>query len=387
MKLRGIGNHALSALLAAAVLLAGAAPGLLGLCGAFTDVTDAAFCPFVLEIFTLGITTGVTATTYEPATSVNRLQMAAFLSRTVDTTLKRSSRRTLLSRFWTPGDTQAIGLVTVGATPEDVKFDGLDLWVANYNGASISRVRASSGNLLGTWTGATHAEKVLVAIGSVFATGAENPGKLYRIDPSGPAGAVTTVVSVLPNFPVGVTFDGARVWTANFQAGSVSIVTPGASIPWTVTTVNVNMLVPWGALYDGTNVWITDAVLGLLRLDSQGTVLQTVTIGSNNLSSVYDGGNIWTPAHNDNTVWVVRASSGAVLATLTGNGLDGPVAAAFDGDRIVVTNQAGGSVSLWRAGDFTPLGSFSVPGSPTGVCSDGTNFWIAMEQLGSIARF
>jgi len=387
MKLRGIGNHALSALLAAAVLLAGAAPGLLGLCGAFTDVTDAAFCPFVLEIFTLGITTGVTATTYEPATSVNRLQMAAFLSRTVDATLKRSSRRTLLSRFWTPGNTQAIGVVTVGTLPEDVKFDGLDLWVANYNGASISRVRASSGNLLGTWTGATRANRVLVAIGRVFATGAENPGKLYRIDPSGPAGVVTTVVSALPYFPAGITFDGARIWTANLQDGSVSIVTPAVSIPWTVTTVNVNLPLPSGALYDGTNVWITDTSGGLLRLDSQGAVLQTVTIGSGNTSSVYDGANIWAPANNDDTLWVVRASTGAVLATLTGNGLNGPVAAAFDGERILVTNGIGVSVSLWRAGDFTPLGSFSLPNSPKGACSDGTNFWIALQTGDAIGRF
>ena len=59
-----------------------------------------------------------------------------------------------------------------------------------------------------------------MAIGSVFASGAENPGRLYRIDPSIPAGAVTTVVSSLPDFPVGITFDGAHVWTANFQAGA-----------------------------------------------------------------------------------------------------------------------------------------------------------------------
>ncbi len=70
--------------LAALVLAAGAGSALLGTCGPFADVSDAVFCPFVLEIFTLGITTGTTPTTYDPTSSVSRLQMAAFLSHTVD---------------------------------------------------------------------------------------------------------------------------------------------------------------------------------------------------------------------------------------------------------------------------------------------------------------
>jgi hypothetical protein len=34
----------------------------------------------VLEVFYLGITTGTSPTTYDPASNVSRLQMAAFLS-------------------------------------------------------------------------------------------------------------------------------------------------------------------------------------------------------------------------------------------------------------------------------------------------------------------
>src|SRR5580765_3581704 len=77
----------------AAALFAGISSGVLGLCGPFTDVAADSFCPFVLEIFALGITTGTTVTTYDPASNVNRLQMAAFLSRTVDGALRRGARR------------------------------------------------------------------------------------------------------------------------------------------------------------------------------------------------------------------------------------------------------------------------------------------------------
>src|SRR6476661_6385234 len=103
MKLFLSGRRVLGfSLVVSAALLSGGAGALLGLCGPFTDVTDATFCPFVLEIFTLGITTGTTPTTYAPTDPVSRLQMAAFLSRTVDGVLQRGSRRAALNRFWTP---------------------------------------------------------------------------------------------------------------------------------------------------------------------------------------------------------------------------------------------------------------------------------------------
>ena len=92
----------------------------------------------------------------------------------------------------------------------------------------------------------------------------------------------------------------------------------------------------------------------------------------------------------------MRASNGAVLATLTGNGLDFPVDASFDGQRVLVTNNTGHSVSLWKAADLTPIGSFSTgpATAPVAACSDGINFWITLPltpsldpPLGLLARF
>ena len=91
---------------------------------------------------------------------------------------------------------------------------------------------------------------------------------------------------------------------------------------------------------------------------------------------------------------VVRAAIGAVLNTLTGNGIDGPQAAAFDGQRVLVTNFAGGvsgngTVSLWKATDLTPLGFFSIGQrtGPYGACSDGVTFWITLQLQHKLARF
>ncbi len=369
--------------------LVGASSVLLGVCGPFTDVAADSFCPFVLEIFTLGITTGTSPTTYDPTSSVSRLQMAAFLSRSVDGVLKRGSRRAALNQFWTTQNASVLGLTTVGSVPQLLKSDGSDIWVANIGGSSVSRVRGADGKLLETWTGATAAFGVLVAMGHVFVSGETDPGHLYRIDPSQTAGAVTTVASSLGGNPRGIAFDGSRVWTAN-SGGSVSIVTPGATIPWTVTTVTTGFNVPMGILYDSANIWATDQSANILRkLDSAGAVLLTVTVGTFPQVPAFDGANIWVPNLSSNSVSVVRASNGTILQTLTGNGLNSPQAAAFDGQRVLVTNGGGDSVSLWKSADLTSLGSFPTGAgtAPLGVCSDGVSFWISMLGASKIARF
>lgn len=91
----------------------------------------------------------------------------------------------------------------------------------------------------------------------------------------------------------------------------------------------------------------------------------------------------------------IKVATGTVVATLTGNGLNSPYAASFDGQRILITNEQGSSVSLWKATDLTPMGSFltGLGDEPMGACSDGLNFWIALpntsnvQNPGRLARF
>jgi DNA-binding beta-propeller fold protein YncE len=103
---------------------------------------------------------------------------------------------------------------------------------------------------------------------------------------------------------------------------------------------------------------------------------------------IFDGSNLWVAA-GPNAVQVVRATTGVVVATLTGNGLANPYFLAFDGERVLVTNYGGGSVSAWRAADLSPLGSFPTgSGSlPYGVASDGINFWVVLSGTRQLARF
>ncbi len=365
-------------------ILAGGASRLAGVCGVFTDVAADAFCPFVLEVFYVGITTGTTATTYDPSASVSRLQMAAFLSRTVDGVLKRGSRRAALNRFWTLRNVTSLGVTTLGGYPQSAACDGTDVWVSNSTSGTVQRVRGSDGKLLDTWTGMSQPFGLLSAMSKIFVGNVSNPGSLYLIDPALPAGAATLLTSSLPNSPFGLAFDGSKIFAVSGAVPSVSLVTPGT---WTVTTVTTGFSNPFGILYDGANVWVTEPFGSVKKLDANAAVLQTVTVGSFPMNPVFDGGNLWVPNFNDATVSVVRASNGAVLATLTGNGLDHPSHASFDGERVAVTNQVGGSVSLWKAADFSALGSLAVGSQAHGVCSDGISFWIAASGDAKLIRY
>jgi hypothetical protein len=213
------------------------------------------------------------------------------------------------------------------------------------------------------------------------------------IDPTQPPGQVTIVADTLGASPNGIAFDGSRIWTANgigsLGPGSVSIVTPGPQTPWTTVTVEAGFDLPSGILFDGSSVWVTDFNAGtLLRLDSNGTIVQTVPVGMHPEIPVFDGANIWVPNSFDSSVSVVRAATGEVIATLTGNGLNVPEWAAFDGERVMVVS-VGDSVSLWRSADLTPLGSVNTGNltSPIAACSDGINFWITLQLTNELVRF
>src|SRR5882762_2310545 len=68
----------------------------------FTDVqaSNVFFCS-IAEAYFSGLTNGTSPTTYNPSDPVAREQMAAFITRTHDSAIKRSSRRAALQQWWT----------------------------------------------------------------------------------------------------------------------------------------------------------------------------------------------------------------------------------------------------------------------------------------------
>jgi hypothetical protein len=360
----------------------------------FADVAGNAFFCQIAAAYFSGLTNGTTPTTFSPSNTVTRDQMTAFIGRTLDQSLKRGGTRAALNQYWTTKppyniavNASHLGTTSVGVTPVGVAADGEDLWVASYTTGTVSRVRASSGRLLEIWTGVPKAWGVLVALGRVFVTGQTDGGSLYMIDPSSLSGVATTVATNLGIEPRAMAFDGSRIWITK-QDGVVTV-TAGPSFDVTVMPGFNN---PRGIVYDGANMWIANqGTQALVKVAADGTVLQSVPIGALPAYPVFDGANIWVPERAENKVVVVRAATGAVLATLKDNGLNDPTVAAFDGQRVMVISSTG-VCSLWKATDLTPLGyaPIGLPAAPGFVCSDGINFWLTLSLNGSpgkLARF
>lgn len=352
----------------------------------FTDVpaSNAFFCQIAEAYFT-GLTNGTGPTTYSPSANVPREQMAAFVTRTLDQSVKRSSKRAALDQFWNTFPGAVLGVTDVGSGPILAKSDGADIWVANSGSGTVSRVRASDGVKLGEWTGATNAVGVLVVGGKVYVTGETNPGTLYQIDPTQPPGPVTVVSSALGAYPNGIAFDGRLIWTAN-NSGSVSFIDPRT---WGLTNETAGFVHPVGIIFDGQNIWVTDAGDNTLKkLDDRGRTGPPISVGLSPYFPAFDGMNIWVPNVQSSNISVVRAKgslAGTVLATLNGHG--GGTQAAFDGERILITEHNSDSVSLWNASTMTLITEFNVVGGPFGVCSDGVNFWITLFGANKLARF
>src|SRR5436853_5127525 len=99
----------------------------------FSDVAGNTFFCQIAEAYFSGLTFGTTATTFSPSMNVTRDQMAAFITRTMDQSLRRGARRAALNQWWTTKPHYDIGLgstTLAGATPVLVASDGFDLWVA-----------------------------------------------------------------------------------------------------------------------------------------------------------------------------------------------------------------------------------------------------------------
>jgi len=368
----------------------------------FTDVpaSNGFFCS-IASAYITGLTNGTSATTYGPSQNVSRDQMAAFVSRTHDSAIRRSSRRAVAQQWWTSNHNYALTSASLFNGPGKIAWDGIDFWVPNTGNNTVRRLRAGDGKELESyqlpWPGQKPHDVISVA-GYIFVTGMRGPGTpgvIYRIETEVPdiPGAVLNFAETGPN-PSGITFDGENLWTANNAGGLIGGSITKRPLGASNETFTTGFVAPSDVLWDGENLWVADyGADRVRRVDpATGAVLQSIVVGNAPRELLFDGSNLWVSNYLSDNVTVIRAVGalrGTVLATLTGNGLDGPAGLAFDGERVLVTNFSGDSVSLFKAADLTPMVnvSTSTNSDPLAACSDGLNFWIVRLGKNDLLRF
>ena len=256
----------------------------------------------------------------------------------------------------------------VGSNPQGLAFDGANIWVANFNGNSVTKLRASDGAVLGTFAVGSGPISLAFDGANIWVTNftGNNVSKLRASD-----GMLLGTFTV-GTHPGGVAFDGANIWVTNLTSNSVTKLraSDGASLG----TFAVDH--PSAVAFDGTNIWVTNngnsSKVSKLRA-SDGALLGSFTVGSAPLGLAFDGANIWVTSDLSNSVTKLRVSDGALLGTFTvGTGATG---VAFDGASIWVANGIGNTVTKLRVSDGATLGTFNVS-SPNGVAFDGANIWV-----------
>jgi len=216
---------------------------------------------------------------------------------------------------------------TQNSNPYGLAFDGENIWTANNGEGTVSKLRASDGASLGTFS-----------------------------------------VGGRPNFAV---FDGANVWVT-VSPNTVSKLR--ASDGKIMGSFRVGGA-PWWPAFDGENIWVptNDGVTKLRASD--GKALGTFAVPGA-IAVAFDGENVWVTGYGFGTVTKLRAKDGKIVGTYSVS--HDPIGVAFDGANIWVANNSENSVTKLRASDGKNLGTF-VTGGAYGVAFDGINLWVTAE--------
>jgi len=151
-----------------------------------------------------------------------------------------------------PLDGGILGTYPVEFNPNQLAFDGTDIWATIAGGNQVHRLVASNGNNVGT---------IAVGSGASSGSGIAYDGAYMWISNSSDNTVHRIRASDLSDggvFPVGtsplaVLFDGANVWVANYGSNSVTKLraSDGALIG-TYPVANG----PWTMAFDGINLWV-----------------------------------------------------------------------------------------------------------------------------------
>lgn len=258
----------------------------------------------------------------------------------------------------------------VGKQPLGVAFDGANIWVANNDDSTLSKLRASDGADLGTFpVGGAPIGLAFDGANIWVANSSDNTVSKLRASDGKTLG--TFRVGKVPWF---LAFDGEAIWVTNSQDFSVTKLR--ASDGKTLGTFP-DSEAPGGIAFDGTYVWVSNGHGTVTRFKRDGEQAGTFSVGLSPVGLAFDGADIWVANNGDGTVTKLRASDGKNLGTFPVNG-GAPYGLAFDGANIWVG--AGPWIVELQRSDGAILTALAPPCCAAGVAFDGANIWVARTR-------
>ena len=258
----------------------------------------------------------------------------------------------------------------IGKFAAFIVSDGRSIWVAIDSDNTVTKLRASDGAVLGTFTVGKDPRGIALDGDNVWVADlGDNTVRKLRASDGSPLGLYQ-----VGSKPIGIAFDGANIWVAN--SGSNNVTKLRASDGIVLANVAVGAT-PYAIAFDGVNIWITNQRSDNVTKVNTHTdaVLGTFPVGALPMGMTFDGTNVWVANSDSNSVTKLRASDGTVLGTFS-VGI-APRDVAFDGFSLWVANNGSDTVTKLRASDGALQGNFIVGGGPRHLVFDGSHIWVS----------
>jgi hypothetical protein len=265
----------------------------------------------------------------------------------------------------------SIGSLPTASGPTDAVFDGEHLHVIHSADESLTKLRATDGEVLATQSLLGSPQRLVfdgkrIWTANSFALGILKIQQHLASDLSS-AGADINLALVQPCG--GMAFDGRYVWVAAVGSSTLARIEAqtGALTEFPGFT-DVSDL-----LFDGTTLWVAESSLGFVTpVDPEtGSAGVPLTVSDDPTALSFDGTNLWiTDEADDEVVRVAPDGSGAVTIAVG----DQPSALQYDGDRIWVTLTGDGEILVMDL-DGTELEQTEDVAVPGSLAFDGRNVW------------
>ncbi|MBI3942387.1 MAG: YncE family protein [Chloroflexi bacterium] len=291
--------------------------------------------------------------------------------------LETNLRRVALHRWY---EVNEAGITFgVGGQPKGILFDGASLWVTNSMSDTITRRRASDGDLMGTYRVGTYPIG-MVYDGARLWVANRGDNTITRIAAANPAISHTIATGLQPN---GLCFDGRYVWVVNEGSNNVTRIRASTGVAEGSFAVGQS---PRLCAFDGANIWVSnnDSNTVTVLRHNDGSLVRTVSVGTNPVAVLFDGANIWTANAGSNNVTKIRAGDGQVLGTFAVG--KEPRGITFDGFHVWVTNYADNTVTKLRTSNGLLAGTYNVGNGPRGITFDGADIWVVNGDADTIIK-
>jgi len=277
--------------------------------------------------------------------------------------------------------------------PQGVVSDGSHIWVACRGANSIQEFNASDGKTLRTITDsvdlATPQNLLFDGVNIWVSNGSTSNGMLTRVRAND--GIVLSTYTV-GSGPYGMVFDGNSVWVANYASNDLSKVNVNNG----QVTNDIRLpdcRIPDALGFDGLHIWVNcgnDKTVE--ELDLSGRYLHTIKVGSHPYNFAFDGSNIWVVNVTENSVTKITPTASSLCPNppcVVGEYPVGvhPQGIVFGSKYIWVSNLYEDSLTKLLAIDGGFVETITGLSSPGMVAFQGNNVWVTQGPDNKLSKF